>query len=309
MLSALFALLSAVAAQDKADLKLELALDRSDPAVGEEIQAEVSLTNAGTADAEATPLVFDERALSFEVTFEAAGKPKTFAFGVVRPDPHVADRLAPPRVTLKPKKALSTIVRIPTLSAGPMSVTAVYRGAGKELRSSPANLKVQPKGDAGRLAAEVSTTQGDFRIDLLPEEAPNNVANFVSLAQRGFYDGLSFFRVVRGAWIQAGCPYDNGYGGPGWTVKQEAEAQTAVHEEGAVAMSGSMKSGHAGSIFFVSLTRHPANDKKYTIIGRVPKEQFGTLKTLGNVEVDKNTDKPVKDDVRIKSIKIVPVKG
>lgn len=309
MLSALFALLSAVPVQDKADLKLDLALDRTDPAVGQEIQAEATLTNAGGADAEATPLVFDERALSFEVTFEAAGKPKTFTFGVIRPDPHVADRLAPPRVTLKPKKSLSTIVRIPTLSAGAMSVTAVYRGAGKELKSSPANLKVQPQGEAHALAAEVSTTQGDFRINLLPGEAPNNVANFVSLAHRGFYDGLSIFRVVRGAWIQAGCPYDNGYGGPGWSVKQEAEGQAAVHEEGTVAMSGTMKSGYAGSIFYVSLTRHPAHDKKYTIIGRVTPEGLPTLKALGNVEVDKNTDKPLKDDVRIKSIKIVPVKG
>lgn len=308
MLSALFALLSAVA-QDKADLKLELSLDRTDPVVGQEVQAEVTLSNAGGAAADVAPLVFDERALSFEVTFDAGGKPKTFSFGVIRPDPHVADRLAPPRVSLRPKKALTTIVRVPTLSAGAMSVTAVYRGAEKELKSSPANLKVQPQGDAGSLAAEVSTTQGDFRIELQPGEAPNNVANFVSLANRGFYDGLSIFRVVRGAWIQAGCPYDNGYGTPGWSVKQEAEGQTAVHEEGTVAMSGTMKAGYAGSIFYVSLTRHPAHDKKYTVIGRVAKDGLATVKAIGNVEVDKNTDKPLKDDVRIKSIKIVPVKG
>ncbi|HYE98296.1 MAG TPA: peptidylprolyl isomerase, partial [Planctomycetota bacterium] len=74
-------------------------------------------------------------------------------------------------------------------------------------------------------------------------------------------------------------------------------------------MSGTMKSGYAGSIFYVSLTRHPAHDKKYTIIGRVAPEGLPTLKAIGNVEVDKNTDKPLKDDVRIKSIKIVPVKG
>jgi cyclophilin family peptidyl-prolyl cis-trans isomerase len=134
------------------------------------------------------------------------------------------------------------------------------------------------------------------------------VANFVALSKRGFYNGLNFHRVVKNSWIQTGCPYDNGYGGPGYAVKSEAEAQTVLHEPGSVSMSGNLKSGFAGSQFFISLTNLPAFDKKYTVIGKVTAGGLDTVRKIGMVEVDKNTDRPSKEDVRLKEIKIVAVK-
>lgn len=307
----LFAVLVVLAAASTAraqDVVVSLALDRADVPVGEEVQAEVTLTNPGDKDVEIAELAFEERSLSFEISFDAGGKPKSFVYSVQKPDPHVAERIAPARVSLKPKKAVSGLFRIPTLRSGPMSVTAVYKGSGKELKSAKVDLKVSPVGEAGRLAAAVETSLGAFQIELNPEEAPNGVASFVSLARRGFYDNLNVHRVVKNGWIQTGCPYDNGTGGPGYAVRSEAEAQkTAKHDLGTVSLAGNLKSGYAGSQFFVTTGRQSSFDAKFTVIGAVSAAGLDVVKKIGAVETEKSTDRPVKD-VKVSSIKIVAVK-
>jgi cyclophilin family peptidyl-prolyl cis-trans isomerase len=294
----------------KSDLALTLAADKAEYVLGDDVQIEATLTNNGEKDLEVAELTFDERSLSFDVTFETApGKPRQFLFSVIKPDPHLVDRVTPPRVTLKAKKSVVGLFRIPTLKPGPCTVTGVYKGADKDVKSAALNLKVSPQaGDAARLAAILDTSMGTFQIDLLPEEAPNNVANFVSLARRGFYTSLLFHRVVKNSWIQTGCPYDNGYGGPGYAVRSEAENQTALHELGAVSMSGNMKTNFTGSQFFICLTKIPAFDRKFTVIGRVPESGHETIRKIGAVDVDKNTDRPTKEDIRLKEVKIVAVK-
>jgi cyclophilin family peptidyl-prolyl cis-trans isomerase len=298
----------------KSDLAVTLSVDRAEAVLGDDLMAEVTLTNTGEKPADVAELTFDERSVSFDITFDAGGgKTKSFVFSIVRPDPHLMERISPARVTLRSKKSLVALFRIPTLRSGTMSVTASYKGADKELKSSAASVKVAAqKNDKGedqtKLAAIVETSMGSFQIDLLAEEAPNNVANFVALSKRGFYSGLNFHRVVKNSWIQTGCPYDNGYGGPGYAVKSEAETEAVLHEPGAVSMSGNLKSGFAGSQFFVCLTKIPAFDKKYTVIGQVTAGGLDTVRKIGMVEVDKNTDRPSKEDVRLKEIKIVAVK-
>lgn len=300
----------------KSDLAVTLAADKAEYVLGDDVQAEVTLTNNGEKAVDLGELVFEERALSFDVTFDAGGgKTKQFLFSIVRPDPHVMDRIAPARVSLKPKKSVVGLFRVPTLHAGAMTVTAVYRGGDKEVKSAALTLKVgaqkNDKGeDQGRLAAIVETSMGSIQVDLQPEDAPNNVANFVSLAKRGFYNGLIFHRVVKNQWIQTGCPYDNGYGAPGYAVKSEADGQAPplLHEPGSVAMSGNMKSGYTGSQFYIGLTNLPPFDKKFTIIGKVTPAGLDAIKKIGLVEVDKNTDKPNKEEVRLKEVKIVATK-
>ena len=298
----------------KSDLSLTLAADKADYVLGDDILAEVTLANSGEKAADLAELAFDERSLSFDVAIDAGGgKDKRFLFSIVRPDPHLMERIAPARVTLKSKKSLVAVFRIPTLRAGAMTVTAVYKGADKELKSAAASLKVgaqkNDKGeDQGRLAAIVETSMGAIQIDLAPEDAPNNVANFVSLVRRGFYNGLLFHRVVKNSWIQSGCPYDNGYGGPGYALKSEAEGQKVLHEPGTVSMSGNLKNGYTGSQFFISLTNLPSFDGKFTVIGKVTTAGLDTIRKIGLVEVDKNTDRPNKEDVRVKEVKIVAVK-
>ncbi len=293
----------------KSDLALSLAADAAETLIGEDIQLEATLTNGGEKAMEVGELAFDERSLSFDVTFDAApGKPRQFLFSVTRPDPHLVDRLLPARVALKPKKSIVALFRVPALRTGDLKITGVYRGAG-EVRSAQLTVKVKPAGgDQARLAAIVDTTLGAFQIDLLPEEAPNNVANFVSLARRGFYSNLSFFRVIRGSWIQTGCPMDMGYFGPGYAVKSEAAEQKLPHELGTVALSGHLKAGYHGSQFYITLSRQPSLDAKFTVIGRVPEPGQEVVRKIGGVDTDKNSDRPSKEDVRVKDVKIVAVK-
>ncbi|HLY12396.1 MAG TPA: peptidylprolyl isomerase [Planctomycetota bacterium] len=291
------------------ELVLTMATDKSDYVLGDDVQAEVTLTNASDKTLDVSELTFEDRSLSFDISFEAApGKTKQFAYTILKPDPHLVDRIGPAKISLKSKKSLTGVFRIPILKTGALQVTAVYKGSEKELRSSVATLKVAAADGASRLAAAVSTSKGDFQIDLLPEEAPNNVASFVSLARRGFYNNLNFYRIIKGGWIQTGCPYDLGFGNAGYAVKSEADTQTAVHESGTVAMSQNLKSGFTGSQFFIDLKRQESLDKKFTIIGRVPESRMEVVKQIGSVDTDKNTDRPLKEDIRLKEIKIIVVK-
>jgi len=291
----------------KPDLVLAMAADRTSCVIGEAVQVEVTLTNGGDKDIDVAALCFEERSVSFDVGFEVSpGKQKQFTFTVLRPDPHVVERLPLPRVALKPKKSLVSLFTVPTLKPGNMTVSARY--GDKDLRSTPAVIKVTEQADgAGRLAAILDTSEGAIQIDLLPDEAPNTVANFIGLAKRGFYGSLVFYRVVKGNWIQTGCPYDNGYGGPGYALKSEARDQTLVHDAGTAAMSQNLKSDHTGSQFFIALTRIPSFDKKFTIFGKVAGAGLEVAKKIGAAEVDQKTDRP-RQDIQLKKITIVAVK-
>jgi peptidyl-prolyl cis-trans isomerase B (cyclophilin B) len=305
---AVLAVLAAPSTARAQDVTVSLALDRADAPLGEEVQAEVTVTNPGDKDVTVAELAFEERSLSFEISFTGGAAPKTFLYSVVKPDPHVADRVGPARVSLKPKKSVTGLFRIPTLRAGTMTVAAVYKGAEKEAKSSAINVKVAPVGEAGRLAAAVETSVGAFQIDLMPEDAPNTVANFVALARRGFFDNLNVHRAVKNGWIQTGCPYDNGTGGPGYAVRSEAESQKTVKQDsGTVAMAGNLKSGFSGSQFFICVARQSSFDAKFTAIGTVAGAGLDVVKKISAVEVDKSTDRPVKD-VKVSSIKIIAVK-
>lgn len=291
------------------DLTLTMTTDKTDYVLGDDVQADVTLTNASDKTLEVSELSFEDRSLSFDISFEAApGKTKQFVYSILKPDPHLVDRIGPAKISLKAKKSVNGIFRIPILAPGALQITAVYKGGEKEVRSAVASLKVAAADGATHLAAAVSTSKGDFQIDLLPEEAPNNVASFVSLARRGFYNNMNFHRIIKGAWIQTGCPYDLGFGNAGYAVKSEAETQTGVHEAGTVAMSQNLKSGFTGSQFFIDLKRQEAHDKKFTIIGRVPESRMEVVKQIGSVDTDKNTDRPLKEDVRLKEVKIIVVK-
>jgi len=292
------------------DLSLTLAAEKADYIIGDQVQVEVTLTNSGEKALDVAELAFEERSVSFDITFEATpGKSKQFLYSVLKPDPHLVDRIGPTKVSLKSKKSLNALFRIPTLKTGALTIAAVYKGGEKEVRSAAASLKVAAQADgASRLAAAVSTSKGDFQIDLLPEESPNNVASFVSLAKSNFYNNMNFHRIIKGGWIQTGCPYDLGFGHAGYAVKSEAESNTKVHEAGTVAMSQNLKGGFTGSQFFIDLKRQESHDKKFTIIGRVPESKMDAVKQIGTVDTDKNTDRPLKEDIRLKEIKIIVVK-
>jgi len=110
---------------------------------------------------------------------------------------------------------------------------------------------------------------GEIRIELFPEDAPKTVESFIALAQKGFYDGLTFHRVVPGFVAQGGDPKGNGTGGPGYTLK--AEFSKRKHARGTVAMARSQHPDSAGSQFYICFAPQPHLDGSYTVFGQVVK--------------------------------------
>ena len=117
------------------------------------------------------------------------------------------------------------------------------------------------------LTATFDTARGPIKIELYPDKAPLTVANFVNLAQRGFYDGLSFHRVIPDFMIQGGCPEGSGRGGPGY--KFEDETTNGVrHERGVLSMANAGPNTN-GSQFFITHVPTPWLDGKHTVFGKV----------------------------------------
>ncbi len=108
---------------------------------------------------------------------------------------------------------------------------------------------------------------GTVTIELYPDVAPNTVAAFKKLVQKGFYDGLTFHRVIPGFMAQGGDPEGTGMGGPGYTLK--AEFNNKKHVRGTVAMARSSDPDSAGSQFYICYAPQPHLDGQYTIFGQV----------------------------------------
>ena len=122
----------------------------------------------------------------------------------------------------------------------------------------------------------VTITMEDGRVmtgELYPEKAPNTVNNFISLANKGFYDGLIFHRVIPGFMIQGGCPNGNGMGGPGYCIKGEFRANgfknELLHSRGVLSMARTMAPNSAGSQFFIMHEDAPHLDGQYAAFGKV----------------------------------------
>jgi peptidyl-prolyl cis-trans isomerase B (cyclophilin B) len=114
---------------------------------------------------------------------------------------------------------------------------------------------------------------GRMIIELYPETAPQTVANFVELVQKGFYDGLIFHRVIPGFMIQGGCPQGSGMGGPGYTIKGEFSSNgiknELLHDRGVISMARSSHPDSAGSQFFIMVAHAPHLDREYAAFGKV----------------------------------------
>ncbi len=116
--------------------------------------------------------------------------------------------------------------------------------------------------------AVIVTENGEIELELYPRYAPMTVNNFVFLAKEGFYDGLSFHRVIPGFVIQGGDPTGTGMGGPGYTFGDEMEGNPLVHETGAVSMANSGPDTN-GSQFFITRSPQHHLDGHHTVFGRV----------------------------------------
>lgn len=142
--------------------------------------------------------------------------------------------------------------------------------------------------------ALIETNYGNFKIQFYPEDAPKTVANFISLAEKGFYDGLTFHRVIKNFMIQGGDPTGNGTGGPGYKFEDELDPNTLSAKEGykigTVAMANAGPNTN-GSQFFVMVADVPL-PHLYTIFGKVIEGQE-VVDKISLVSTDGN-DKPLK---------------
>ena len=117
------------------------------------------------------------------------------------------------------------------------------------------------------LTAIFDTARGPIRVELLPDQAPLTVANFVNLARRGFYDGLNFHRVIADFMVQGGCPEGSGRGGPGYRFEDET-GNGVRHERGVLSMANAGPNTN-GSQFFITHVATPWLDGKHTVFGKV----------------------------------------
>ena len=117
------------------------------------------------------------------------------------------------------------------------------------------------------LIATFDTDRGPIRIQMEPEKAPLTVANFANLAQRGFYDGLNFHRVINDFMVQGGCPQGTGTGGPGYRFEDET-SNGLSHDRGVLSMANAGP-GTNGSQFFITHVATPWLDGKHTVFGKV----------------------------------------
>jgi peptidylprolyl isomerase/peptidyl-prolyl cis-trans isomerase B (cyclophilin B) len=146
-----------------------------------------------------------------------------------------------------------------------------------------AALPAAPAGAQGKpmhpFAVIVMEKGGEIRIELFPEDAPKTVASFVTLARKGFYNGLVFHRVIPGFMAQTGDPKGDGTGGPGYTLK--AEFNQKKHLRGTVAMARRADPDSAGSQFYICFAPAPHLDGQYTVFGQVVKG----LETVDQIKV------------------------
>tara|TARA_Y100000590_G_C15633064_1_gene981925 strand:+ start:127 stop:624 length:498 start_codon:yes stop_codon:yes gene_type:complete len=116
--------------------------------------------------------------------------------------------------------------------------------------------------------AVIKTNRGDIKIELYPDKAPLTVANFVNLAGRGYYDSLSFHRVIDDFMIQGGCPTGTGTGGPGYQFQDEFHPELRHDGPGVLSMANAGPNTN-GSQFFITHVDTPWLDNKHTVFGKV----------------------------------------
>ena len=136
-------------------------------------------------------------------------------------------------------------------------------------RAHAADATSEVKIDDGALPqVKMTTKYGDIVLELFEDETPNTVANFMNLTEKGFYDSLTFHRVISNFMIQGGDPTGTGAGGPGYRIKCETDKNTHKHLRGVISMAHAGKDT-GGSQFFITHSAQPHLDKLHTVFGQV----------------------------------------
>lgn len=146
----------------------------------------------------------------------------------------------------------------------------------------------------------ITMESGDvIKAELYPEIAPNTVNNFISLINKGYYNGLCFHRVIKGFMIQGGCPDGTGTGGPGYSIKgefaQNGFKNDLKHAAGVLSMARTMMPNSAGSQFFIMHKNSPHLDGSYAAFGKVT-EGLENVDKIAEMKTD-FSDKPLEPQI------------
>jgi cyclophilin family peptidyl-prolyl cis-trans isomerase len=166
-----------------------------------------------------------------------------------------------------------------------------------EKTPAPAAVNVSSPGNS---RATFETSLGAFKVELFEDKAPVTAKNFITLADKGFFNGLIFHRVIDGFMIQGGDPKGNGTGGPGYTIADEFAKDLRHASEGVLSMANAGPNT-GGSQFFITLKATPWLDDKHAVFGKVV-EGMDVVRAIGKVKTGPN-DKPAVDVV-IKKITV-----
>lgn len=148
----------------------------------------------------------------------------------------------------------------------------------------------------------LDTNYGKITLDLMPDVAPGHCKNMIGLTKIGYYDGVTFHRIIKGFMIQGGDPDGTGAGGPGYTIPQEFNA--TKHESGVLSMARTSDPNSGGSQFFICLERAASLDNQYTAFGKTADAaSLAVVKKIGDVRTNAN-DKPL-EPVTIKKAEVV----
>lgn len=131
--------------------------------------------------------------------------------------------------------------------------------------SSPPAMQIDPQKN---YQATIETEMGEIKIELYPKHAPKTVNNFVFLAREGFYDGVSFHRVINDFMVQGGDPTGSGRGGPGYRFEDEVKGNPLTHDTGVISMANAGPNTN-GSQFFITHSPQPHLNGKHTVFGKV----------------------------------------
>ncbi|MCC8058827.1 peptidylprolyl isomerase [Cloacibacillus sp.] len=185
------------------------------------------------------------------------------------------------------------MMKILALSAM-VAAAVMFPFAAKQAEAADA-AEAAPK----RQVATFETNYGAFKIELFNDLAPKTVKNFVDLAEKGYYNGLSFHRVIDQFMIQGGCPKGNGTGGPGYTIPDEF-GKGLKHDRPGILSMANAGPNTGGSQFFITLVPTPWLDGKHAIFGQVV-EGMDVVEKIGKLPTD-SMDRPLKKVVMEKVI-------
>ncbi|MEK6858218.1 MAG: peptidylprolyl isomerase [Nanoarchaeota archaeon] len=152
-----------------------------------------------------------------------------------------------------------------------------------------------------RTKISIETNYGNMEAELYDDLVPKTADNFKKLAEKGFYNGTIFHRVIKDFMIQGGDPTGTGMGGPGYTIKDEFVSSLKHTKKGLFSMANSGPNT-GGSQFFITLVSTPWLDNKHAIFGEI-KSGFDVLEKIGKTETDGN-DKPLKE-VKINKVTVI----